>query len=76
MTLALGGSARLSQPSILRMVICPDASSAQNNIAAVSAEGSTVCVLIRRLNSSWSRSIAFVTGMRIAVPNWSGWGQV
>src|SRR5947209_3578490 len=29
-------------------------------MAAVSAEGSTVWVLIRRLNSSWSRSIALV----------------
>src|SRR5438477_8082371 len=38
-------------------------------MAAVSAEGSTVWVLIRRLNSSWSRSIALVTGMRIAVPS-------
>ena len=28
--------------------------------AAVSAEGSTVCVLMRRLNSSWSLSIALV----------------
>jgi hypothetical protein len=37
-----------------------EASKAQNNIAAVSAEGSTVWVLIRRLNSWWSRSIAFV----------------
>ena len=37
-------------------------------MAAVSADGSTVCVLIRRLNSSCSRSIAFVTGMRITVP--------
>ena len=42
------------------MVICPEASKAQNSIAAVSAEGSTVCVLMRRLNSSCSRSIAFV----------------
>src|SRR5260370_10564076 len=42
------------------MLICPEASSAQNNIAAVSADGSTVCVLIRRLNSSCRRSIAFV----------------
>jgi hypothetical protein len=29
-------------------------------MAAVSAEGSTVCVLMRHLNSSCSRSIAFV----------------
>src|SRR3977135_963938 len=41
------------------MVIWPEASRAQNNMAAVSAEGSTVCVLIRRLNSSCNRSIAF-----------------
>src|ERR687883_104538 len=31
-----------------------------DSIAAVSAEGSTVCVSIRRLNSSCNRSIAFV----------------
>src|SRR5260370_40283314 len=36
------------------MLICPEASSAQNNMAAVSADGSTVCVLILRLNSSCS----------------------
>ena len=72
-------SGSVCQPSILRMVICPEASSpsggpstepsarwnlwttsAQNNIAAVSAEGSTVCVLVRRLNSSWSCSTASV----------------
>ena len=52
--------ASVCQPSTLRMLICPEASSAQNNIAAVSAEGSTVCVFIRRLNSSCRRSIAFV----------------
>ena len=52
--------ASVCQPSTLRMLICPEASSAQNNMAAVSADGSTVCVLIRRLNSSCSRSIAFV----------------
>jgi len=50
---------RLRQPSTLRIVIWPEASKAQNNIAAVSAEGSTVWVLIRRLNSSCNRSIAF-----------------
>ena len=64
----VGFSASVCQPSTLRMVIWPDANSAQNNMAAVSAEGSTVWVLIRRLNSSCRRSIAFVTGMRIAVP--------
>src|SRR5262249_20740342 len=44
-------------------------------MAAVSAEGSTVWVLIRRLNSSWSRSMALVvralfhwlTGNRVKV---------
>src|SRR5712672_1657206 len=50
---------RVCHPSTLRMVICPEASKAQNNMAAVSAEGSTVWVLIRRLNSSCNRSIAF-----------------
>src|SRR6202040_3277904 len=42
------------------MLICPEASSAQNSMAAVSADGSTVCALILRLNSSCSRSIALV----------------
>jgi len=37
-------------PFTLRMMIWPDASRAQNSIAAVSAEGSTVWVLIHRLN--------------------------
>ena len=60
-----GLSARVCHPSTLRMVICPEASSAQNRMAAVSAQGSTVWVLILRLNSSCNRSIAFVTGMRI-----------
>jgi hypothetical protein len=45
-------SAGLRQPSTFRIAICPEAINAQNNIAAVSALGSTVCVLIRRLNSS------------------------
>src|SRR6058998_2773245 len=56
----MGFSASVFQPSTLRMLIWPEASKAQNNIAAISAEGSTVCVLIRRLNSSCSRSIALV----------------
>src|SRR4051794_7176276 len=42
------------------MVIWPEASSAQNSMAAVSAEGRTVWVLIRRLNSSCRRSTALV----------------
>ena len=53
-------SPKVCHPFTLRMVIWPDASRAQNSIAAVSAEGSTVWVLIRRLNSSCSRSMAFV----------------
>src|SRR5258708_25971949 len=57
---SLGFVASVCQPSTLRMLICPDASNAQNNIAAVSADGRTVWVLIRRLNSSCNRSIALV----------------
>src|SRR4051794_23448069 len=57
---SVGFLARVGQPSTFLIVICPEASSAQNSMAAVSAEGSTVCVLIRRLNSSCSRSTAFV----------------
>src|ERR1700689_1887149 len=61
--------ARVFQPSTLRILVWPDASSAQNNMAAVSADGSTVCVLILRLNSSCSRSIAFVVR---ALRHWLG----
>ena len=42
------------------MTIWPDASRAQNSIGAVSASGSTAWVLIRRRNSSCSRSMASV----------------
>ena len=56
----MGFSARVCQPSTLRIVIWPEASNAQNSIAAVSAEGNTVWVLIRRLNSSCNRSMALV----------------
>src|SRR3989442_10170948 len=42
------------------MLICPEASNAQNSMAAVSADGSTVWVLILRLNSSCNRSMALV----------------
>ena len=41
-------------------------------MAAVSADGSTVCVLIRRLNSSCNRSIAFV----LALFHWLGGNRV
>jgi hypothetical protein len=37
-----GLSLRVCQPSTLRIVICPEAKRAQNNMAAVSAEGRTV----------------------------------
>src|SRR2546428_14097120 len=61
--------ASVRQPSTFRMLIWPEASNAQNSIAAVSADGSTVCVLIRRLNSSCRRSIAFVVR---ALRHWLG----
>ena len=69
----MGFVASVCQPSTLRMLICPEASSAQNNIAAVSADGSTVWVLIRRLNSSCRRSIAFVV---LALRHWVGGRRV
>ena len=46
--------------AIFRMMIWPDASSAQNSMGTVSASGRTVWALMRRRNSSFSRSIAFV----------------
>src|SRR5713226_7697412 len=54
----MGFVASVCHPSTFRMLIWPEASSAQNNMAAVAADGSTVCVLILRLNSSCSRSIS------------------
>ncbi len=54
------GRDRVSQPSTLRIWICPEARSAQSNIGTVSAQGSTVCVLMRRRNSSFRRSMALV----------------
>src|SRR4249920_2015232 len=65
----MGAVASVCQPSIFRMLICPEASKAQNSMAAVSAEGSTVCVLIRRLNSSCRRSTALVV---LALRHWLG----
>ena len=56
----MGLVASVCQPSTLRMLIWPEAISAQNNMAAVSADGRMVWVLIRRLNSSCSRSMALV----------------
>src|SRR5436309_15269120 len=61
--------ASVCQPSTLRMLIWPEASKAQNNMAAVAADGSTVWVFIRRLNSSCRRSIAFVV---LALRHWLG----
>jgi hypothetical protein len=52
--------ANVRQPSTLRMLTWLEASNGQNNMAAVSADGSTVCVLILHLNSSLSRSTALV----------------
>ena len=67
----LVGSVR--QPSIFRIEIWPDAIRAQNSIAAVSADGSTVWVLMRRLNSSCRRSMAFVV---LALFHWLGGSRV
>ena len=69
----MGFVASVCHPSTLRMLIWPDASSAQNSMAAVSADGSTVCVLILRLNSSCSRSIALVVR---TLRHWPGGSRV
>src|SRR6266699_4112562 len=69
----MGFVARVCQPSTFRMLIWPEASNAQNNIAAVSADGSTVCVLILRLNSSCNRSMAFVVR---TLRHWLGGSRV
>src|SRR5213593_2765016 len=69
----MGFVASVCQPSTLRMLIWPEASSAQNSMAAVSADGSTVWVLILRLNSSCSRSIVFVVR---ALRHWLGGSRV
>jgi hypothetical protein len=69
----MGFVARVCQPSTFRMLIWPEASSAQNNMAAVSADRSTICVLILRLNSSCSRSIAFVVR---TLRHWGGGRRV
>jgi hypothetical protein len=39
-----GCTAIVYHPSTLRTLICPEASSIQNSVAAVFADGSTVCV--------------------------------
>ena len=67
------GLASDCQPSTFLMRIWPDASSAQKSIAAVSAEGRMVCVLILRLNSSCRRSMAFVVR---ALFHWLGGRRV
>ncbi len=54
------GRERVSHPSILRMVIWPEASRAQSSMGTVSEQGRTVCVLMRRRNSSFRRSMALV----------------
>src|ERR1700684_467397 len=55
------------------MLIWPEASNAQNSMAAGSADGSTICVLILRLNSSRNRSIAWVVR---ALRHWLGGSRV
>ena len=61
----MGLVASVCQPSILRMLIWPNASSTQNTMAALSGHVSAFRVLIRRcLNSSCSRSMAFVVRAR------------
>jgi hypothetical protein len=69
----MGLVANVCQPSTLRMLIWPEASKAQNNMAAVSADGSTVCVLIRHLNSSCSRPMALVVR---TLRHWLGGSRV
>ena len=54
------GWAKVSQPSIFRIWIWPDAISVQRSIGTFSAQGSTVWVLMRRRNSPFRRSMAFV----------------
>ena len=54
----MGFSRRLCHASTLRVTIWLEASSAQNSMAALSAQGSKGWVLMRRLNSSCRRSTA------------------
>ena len=54
------GWERVSHPSTLRMQICPEASRSQSSMGTVWAQGRTVWVLMRRRNSSLSRSMALV----------------
>ena len=58
MICSVGFSPRLFHASTLRVTIWLEASSAQNSMAAVSAQGSKGWVLMRRLNSSCGRSMA------------------
>ena len=53
-------SPKLCHPFALRLVIWPDANSARNSMAAVLADGSTVCLLTRRLTSLCRRLMALV----------------
>ena len=55
------------------MVIWPEANKAQNSIAAVSAHGNTVWVLILRLNSSCSLSMALLVRIDL---HWLGGKRV
>ena len=54
------GLSRVCHPSILRLGVWPEAMRAQSSMGTVSEQGSTVWVLMRRRNSSFSRSMALV----------------
>ena len=56
----MGFVARVYQPSTLRMLIWPEASSAQNNIAAVSADG----MHAHRTGRHCRAALATLTGRR------------
>jgi hypothetical protein len=49
----MGFVASVCQPSTLRMLIWPDASNAQNSIAAVSADGSYPGIGIFGVSNRW-----------------------
>ena len=64
--------ASVRQLSNLRLLIRPEASDTRYNFAVVWTDGGAVWVLIRRLNYSYRRSIAFVLALRC----WLGGGRV
>src|SRR5207237_3590879 len=56
----LSTAAIFCQPSIFRNLIGPLATRLKSRTSAASSVGSEPCVLTRRRNSPWSRSIVFV----------------